>query len=657
MATKTKTPESNRPDTYLGLARKYRPRYFSEMVGQEAVAQSLMNAVAGGRLVHGHLLSGPRGVGKTTSARILARCLNCEKGPAAVPCGECTHCRAIEQGSDLDVIEFDAASHTQVEKMRELLENVVLLPFASRFKVYIIDEVHMLSTASFNALLKTLEEPPAHVVFVFATTEFDKIPETVRSRCSIHNFRRLTVEDIIRRLGEVSKAEGIQLDEQSAREIFGMIAQSADGGMRDALVAFDQLLAMTDGKPTAEAAERLLGLTSHSALADAVRWLAEGNAKALMQLIDDLVSRGRSLERFVKGVLSFLHEIMLLQADPQTSLISISGQSLDSARELSKKLSQPAVFNLLNQMFELEERMKRTTHGRFLLEFAFLRAAAIKPVIPIEDVMNRLRALPDTGAESSAPKPNTNTDPIQRAQAVAERAAPVYERPAAAPSRLMATPRLQAAALREGDGESEAGQSSGSNSLAGLTRDEITNLIAPMLPEAYQFLARYLKLAVSIRAEEASMWVQWAKDDRVGSRMLAKNENREALEKILGQICGRPISVKSSISSEVAIAPNSTKPAPRAASGSVMRDSAAVDELETAEENSTYEFHMPENYTPSRERAEMNDSDSENPGPDISENSVKKLLGGNADLARRARMVRDLLGGRVVDASGRQISI
>jgi len=202
----SKKQSNNSGSSYQGLARKWRPQTFEDLVGQEEVSQSLMNSLRDSRVVHGHILAGPRGVGKTTSARILARALNCEKGPTATPCGKCRHCIDISQGSDLDVIEIDAASHTKVDEMRDLLEQVYRHPFAARFKVYIIDEVHMLSTASFNALLKTLEEPPEHVIFIFATTEFEKIPETVRSRCAIHNFRRLTAEDIVKRLTEVARA-------------------------------------------------------------------------------------------------------------------------------------------------------------------------------------------------------------------------------------------------------------------------------------------------------------------------------------------------------------------------------------------------------------------------------------------------------------------
>jgi DNA polymerase-3 subunit gamma/tau len=426
---------------YQGLARKWRPQRFEDLVGQESVTQGLTNALRQGRVAHGHLLHGPRGVGKTTTARIIAKALNCEQGPTSTPCGVCRHCIDITAGTDLDVIEFDAASNTGVDEMRELLERVVQAPFSSRHKVYIVDEVHMLSMSSFNALLKTLEEPPPHVIFIFATTEFEKVPETVRSRCVVHALRRLTADDIVRRLTQVAEGEGIALDATQSREIFGLIARSVEGGMRDALVIFDQLLALSDGQPTAEAAVRLLGLADQSALTHATNWLAEGNATQLLALIDDLVMRGRSLERFVKGLIAYLRDLMLLQAGADEKLIALSGDTLAAAKGQAASLPPATLFNILNHMFELEEKLKTSTQARFLVEFAMLRLAAIKPVIPLDDIMRRIGAIPEASLAGGVPQQTAVAPPAQRAATPAPDDA---EAPTSSPATAVPLTRLSA---------------------------------------------------------------------------------------------------------------------------------------------------------------------------------------------------------------------
>ncbi|MBI3735440.1 DNA polymerase III subunit gamma/tau [Candidatus Sumerlaeota bacterium] len=520
-------------------------------------------------------------VGKTTSARILAKALNCEQGPTPEPCGKCRHCLAIAAGSDMDVLEIDAASNTQVDKMRELLESAARAAFSSRFKVYIIDEVHMLSPSSFNALLKTLEEPPSHVVFIFATTEYEKIPETVRSRCALHQFRRLSSDDIVRRLTHVARAEGIKLEEAAEREVYGLIAQAAEGGMRDALVALDQILAMTGGKPDAETAQKLLGLTSQTTLAETIGYLSEGNAPKLLEMVETQVNRGRSLEKFVKGLTSFLHDVMILQAGADARMTSLSGGALDTARELGRKLSSTQIFNMLNQFFDLEERMKRSTQTRFLIEFAFLRMAVVKPVIPLEDIIDRLKALP-AGSPGLAAQPRPTPTPggamtVSTAQGAWSEASPETTIRGFAPSSPSPRP-MTAFALHDSGAEPEpdaegavalatAAEPSGEvgervaeyksaplgvHPLAGLSHEELIEAIAPQLPDTLQFLGRYLRSAAAMRATDSALWIQWPKDDRVASRMLAKPENKKALETALARMCGRPMTVHSDFAAAAA---------------------------------------------------------------------------------------------------------
>ncbi|MCH8333347.1 DNA polymerase III subunit gamma/tau, partial [Candidatus Sumerlaeota bacterium] len=705
MPEKASTPPPTRAVSYQGLARKWRPQKFAELVGQEAVAQALMNGLREGRVAHGHIMAGPRAVGKTTTARILARALNCAEGPAPEPCGSCVHCREIAAGRDLDVIEIDAASNTGVDAMRELIERVVLAPFSARYKVYIIDEVHMLSVAAFNALLKTLEEPPPNVVFIFATTELEKIPETVRSRCVIHNFRRLSAEDIIRRLGEVTRGEGLELGAETEREIFALIAQAADGGMRDALVALDQILAMTGGRPDVEAAQKLLGLSSHETLAQCAHWLAEGDAKALVALVDDLVSRGRNLERFIKALMAYVHDLMLLQAGAEPQQVALSGEALEKARRLALDLSQATVFNILNQLFELEEKMKHSTQLRFLVEFTFLRLSAIKPLVPLEEVMNRLRALPENpgnpgraagqtqGAGAAGPSspqtgPGTVAEEQRLGSAPAHASAVEYSRPEAPPRGAAVLsdsggegggPRGDVAQVSEAHGPESAPAprppvDPESQPLAGLARDELLNLLVPQLPESYRYLGRYLGGSVAMRADASALWIQWPKDDHAGSRMIARPENKSALERTLTQLAGKSMTIRTSFSTSIEAAQG---PANAAASPPVQapmtrgvfedsgtsgatgasESSTAIDAEDRSENTLDRRSPREGDSDPPPARSEERDAPPGSASPDeASEASpppavpathagLKRALQTDSELSRAAFMVLDFFGG------------
>src|SRR5579863_10181246 len=272
---------------YTALARKWRPHSFAEMTGQEHVLRALSNALSSERVHHAYLFAGTRGVGKTTVARILAKCLNCERGVSATPCGECASCREIDAGRSVDVIEVDAASRTRVDDTRELLDNVQYAPTRSRYKIYLIDEVHMLSTSSFNALLKTLEEPPPHVKFLLATTEPRKLPVTVLSRCVQFNLKRLPVALIGARLQHILRAENVEFDAAAVQ----LLAQAGDGSLRDALSLLDQLLAYGNGKALEAEAREMLGTVGRDQVIQLARLLAAGDAAALVSYANALDER------------------------------------------------------------------------------------------------------------------------------------------------------------------------------------------------------------------------------------------------------------------------------------------------------------------------------------------------------------------------------
>ncbi len=394
--------ESPRPAgaEYTVLARRYRPQQFADLVGQEAVAQALVNAIESGRVAHAYLFTGARGVGKTSCARILAKALNCTKGPSATPCDECEICQAITSGEDTDVIEIDGASNNGVDNIRELRANVQYRPTRSRNKIYIIDEVHMLSTGAFNALLKTLEEPPAHVKFIFATTEVQKVPVTILSRCQRFDFGGISITRILDRLQEIVAAEGMEADDEALETI----ARRAGGSMRDAQSLLDQLLAFSGKKLTVDTVHQLLG-TAHEervlALAGAV--LAK-DAKQVLEILNDIANQGQQLGELLDQLIEYWRDMMVVNS------AGLAGQnvSVTSARRetLEQHAKQPSLDTILAGMdvfVTAKQRMARSSHARAIIEMALVRLCQLEDLVPIAQIAQWLNK---EGAGPSAARPS-----------------------------------------------------------------------------------------------------------------------------------------------------------------------------------------------------------------------------------------------------------
>lgn len=296
---------------YVALYRKWRPQGFDSLVGQEAVRTALTNALETGRIAHAYLFAGPRGTGKTSTAKILAKAVNCEHGPTPNPCNKCQNCVRINDGTSMDVFEIDAASNRGIDEIRDLREKVAFAPVNGRYKVYIIDEVHMLTTEAFNALLKTLEEPPPHVIFILATTEPHKIPATIHSRCQRFDFKRVTDSDIVKRLREVADGSGIAADDDALQ----LIAVQADGGMRDALSLLDQCGVMAE-RVSAETVRNVLGIVGREALRELVKAVGEGNVPKALELLEALLAGGKDVKQIITELAEYLRAVLLYKASP-----------------------------------------------------------------------------------------------------------------------------------------------------------------------------------------------------------------------------------------------------------------------------------------------------------------------------------------------------
>lgn len=374
---------------YTVVARRYRPQRFEEVVGQDHVVRALRNAIRMNRIAQAYLFCGTRGVGKTTMARIFAKCLNCVKGPTDQPCQVCDICQAIALGQDVDVIEIDGASNNGVEQVRELRQNAGLRPSRSRFKVYYIDEVHMLSTGAFNALLKTLEEPPPHVKFFFATTEANKIPDTVLSRCQRFDLAGIAPQMIARTLGEICEHEGVEADPEALH----VVARRAAGSLRDAESLLDRLLASGSGRLTVEVVQGLLGTASDERLLDLLEALADHNAAGALRLLDQASDQGVQPSEVLGGLLDFLRDAMVLALGADSILLAVTPRQKPRLQKIIERFPVDSILTALQILDQHRTRLRGSLHGRLLVEMALVRVARLEDLEALDALIDRLASI------------------------------------------------------------------------------------------------------------------------------------------------------------------------------------------------------------------------------------------------------------------------
>jgi len=501
--------------SYEVFARKYRPQIFDDLVGQIHVSRTLKNAVAQNRLAHAYLFVGPRGVGKTSTARILAKSLNCIKGPTITPCGECDNCREIAAGNSLDVIEIDGASNNSVEDVRQLRENVRYAPAKGRYKIYLIDEVHMLSPAAFNALLKTLEEPPEHVKFVFATTEPQKVLATILSRCQRFDLHRIPANLIAQHLQFIAGKEKITLEPAAAHAI----ARGAEGGLRDAESMLDQLVAFCGSKISEGDVLSVFGFTSEQTVIDLTGQILQGKTPDAIDLLHQQSESGKDMMRLMSDLIAYLRDLLIFKAKPEALKEDVDPDVQKSLAAHAELITTDRLLDLIDQFAAAEGRMKWAPNKKLHFEVAIIKAIQSLGQATLDEVIEKLGELRDGGkARSATPSP----------QSVAEDA------------------------VR--GGRERLAQKTGVND-PGYSEARVEEKAEPVDPEKIwrhvlgkippkSFLRTLIDLVRPIGIEGRNFLLVHSPDDRPKVEALASANNRRQLETLLREASGRDWSVK-----------------------------------------------------------------------------------------------------------------
>ena len=524
--------------SYLVIARKWRPQTFEELIGQEQVSQTLSNAIRSNRVAHAFLFTGVRGVGKTTAARILAKALNCEQGPTPTPCNACSNCLEITAGNSVDVLEIDGASNTGVDDVREIIENVRYQPAKSRFKIYIIDEVHMLSTSAFNALLKTLEEPPPHVKFIFATTDPHKVPHTIHSRCQRYDFKRIPFRLIADQLAHIARSEGIEV---SDRSLF-LIAREGEGSMRDAQSLFDQMIAFAGKTVRDEDVVAALGLADRKVLYAVCDAIVVRNPARALEMLNDLHLYGYDMRRFARELLEHFRNLSVVRLVPAGDLLpDIPDEERTEISRQAQQMSTEDLDRCFRLLLATEIEVARAPFPKLVMEMALIKLATLTPVIAVEEVLDRLDELQRRlGGAASSMAGTTSAPPAMRSS---DAAPPVRREPAARPREV---PPASTPAAGPGPGSATGG--SWDEFLAFIGKQKVS-------------LATYLRASETPAVDGAVLALRVPAGHY--HDYLAQRDHSQLVENLAQQFFGRPLRVTVQVSS------------PAAASAAEPTDSAA----------------------------------------------------------------------------------
>ncbi len=527
--------------SYQVLARKWRPQVFEDVVGQGHITRTLQNAIASGRLAHAFLFSGPRGVGKTTTARILAKALNCAEGPTPTPCCTCDSCRETAAGTSVDVVEIDGASNRGIEHIRELREGVKYAPAGGKYKVYVIDEVHMLTNEAFNALLKTLEEPPPHVIFIFATTEPQKIPATILSRCQRYGFKRVSLPEISGRLRSIADAEGISITDHGLT----LIARAAEGSMRDSQSLLDQAVSYCGLAIKDEELQVTLGSVPQQTLMSLVAGLLSRDAAGLLKEVDLLLEHGQDLRQVLSGIVEHLRNLIVLKITTDPShLLELSAADIDVMKAQAAGTTQQQLLLLFDSLSKTLDDMRWSPHQRFTFEVGLIKACNIAPLMPLVDVIEEIRELETKIASGGIPA-NTAERGVREIQ-------------------MGYSPRTPAATSRVSASETISGDAWG----------RILTAVKAKKPA----LASFLSSSRLVEQSETELVVA-VHGNSFQINQIEKQENRTMIESVASEILNRNIRIRLRPLSEEAKPTPKTRPADKEKKKPVEQDPFVQDAL------------------------------------------------------------------------------
>ncbi len=547
---------------YQVSARKFRPGTFEELIGQPHVVQTLRNAIQRKQVAHAYLFSGMRGVGKTTAARILAKALNCDKGPIPEPCGQCESCLEIARGNSVDVIEIDGASNTGVDDVRELRENVKFSPFRGTYRIYIIDEVHMLSNSAFNALLKTLEEPPPHAVFIFATTEVHKIPPTITSRCQHFNFRRIPRREIIARLQEVVRHVEVTINERS----LGAMARASEGSMRDALSLLDQAVAFGGQSITEQDVDEMLGAVPDELVSRLVQTVVSQDPAAAVALVGEVVDHGYDLRAYCGAVVERMRHLMIAAVVPgfeqAQGLMDLPDEDVKHLLTEAKSFSVEQVQEAFHLFAQAEDRLRSTAHPRFVFEVAAVRAARLlQPGAQVPRQAETGRGPQPQAASTPAEKPrqvpgappSPVRQPDHRAGASSRPSAPVSDQRARpsppvpqsppSPKNPVSAPRAARPAVQTKPAPQPQPSAPGSPPAI---REEDWQRVVESVIRDHPNVGPFLEMGTLVKIEGNQVIVGYPKTATasVACSRIQKEENRALISKVCQEVAGTSIHIR-----------------------------------------------------------------------------------------------------------------